>query len=1069
MTGAVAAWVGGLPRRAAAGALLSALLAGPPALATASNRIEAVPGPAQEAVVALCQDRAGFLWIGTRQGLYLYDGQEYRVFEHDPFDPASLSDNDIRTLYEDAEGTLWIGTNTGGLDRLDRGTWTFEHFRHDSSDPASISHDSVYGMARDADGYLWVGTQIGLNRLDTETGRFDRYRADPADPTSLGHDYVFAVHAGADGNLWIGMVGGGLDRLDPRTGTFTHFRSDPDDPTTLPSDLVFGIAEAGGDAMWIGTGEGLARFHRETGLVERIEAEDDRDQLITSLTTDDEGTVWIGTFGSGLGAHDPRDDVVRYRTVEESGDDRVIGVVVDRAGTVWIGTWSSGLYRLRAPHSAFALEGPLAPSGSRLDESTVVAEDDDGGLWVGTWGRGLTHRRSGSDAYRRFLGPGQVAAAVTVLSIERTADAVWFGTMGSLERLDPRTGRRTSFEFDPDRPDSLGRGYVSAIFSDSDGTIWAGTGGSGLYRLREDGRGFDAFRHDEHDPATLSEDYVTTIAESRDGTLWVGTRSGGLNALDRDSGVFRRFLPDPADPRSLGHHYVTSILEASDGRLWVGTAGGGLNRLERDGDRVVFVRLTERDGLSGNNVMGLAEDTDGSLWLGTRRGLSRLRPETGEFVNFTGIAGPVFLPGGVARGAGRLYFATRDGVVTLPLGTPFPEPQPSPVVMTAIQTLDGPLASDRPVWELDRIEVPYGEVLSFKFVVLDYGQGHRYAYRLDTGRDRWVDLGQRREITFTDLEPGEHVLTVRGRNDRGVWSEAATPVAIRVVPPFWMTSWFRGGVAAIVVLTVLGFFWVRTSALERRNRELLRLKDQREVALAEARVSQEKLATAYENLRRLTRRLEAAKEDERKRIARELHDEMGQALSAAKISLQRLARHATDEAATRVVEDAITLINGMIDHVRTLSLDLRPPLLDELGLVPALQGYAEGVAHRTGLAVRVSASQDFSDLPADETVAAFRVVQEALTNVVRHADAGSVDIEVRRDTDRIRIAIRDDGRGFDLDAALARGTAGHHLGLLGMRERIEALGGAMRIETAEGRGTVIRVAMPVPDGPTVRH
>ena len=160
-----------------------------------------------------------FVWIGSRDGLTLYDGHSFVVFEHDASDPTSLSGNTIRTIYEDRAGNLWFGTNTGGLNRLDRSSWTFEHFRHDSADPRSISHDSVYAILHDQDGFLWVGTQRGLNRLDTETGEFQRFFADPDDPGSLSNDYVMTLVQDRTGRVWVGTLGGGLNLWHPQTET----------------------------------------------------------------------------------------------------------------------------------------------------------------------------------------------------------------------------------------------------------------------------------------------------------------------------------------------------------------------------------------------------------------------------------------------------------------------------------------------------------------------------------------------------------------------------------------------------------------------------------------------------------------------------------------------------------------------------------------------------------------------------------------------------------------------------------------------------------------------------------
>jgi len=237
---------------------------------------------------------------------------------------------------------------------------------------------------------------------------------------------------------------------------------------------------------------------------------------------------------------------------------------------------------------------------------------------------------------------------------------------------------------------------------------------------------------------------------------------------------------------------------------------------------------------------------------------------------------------------------------------------------------------------------------------------------------------------------------------------------------------------------------------------------EREKALDEARASQEALHGAYGRLRALTRQLEDAKEEEKRRIARELHDEMGQLLSAIKINLKALAR-LPDRAQERSerIADAVGLVDEMIGHVRAMALDLRPPLLDELGLVPALRGYAEGQSVRTGVPIAVEANADAEALRPETAIAAFRIVQESVHNALRHAAAKELTVSVRRDDGRLLLSVRDDGRGFDVAEALRRAASGRHLGLAGMRERLEALGGKLEIESSPGHGAEIRASMPL--------
>lgn len=1042
------------------------------------ERIGTERGLPSDSVTALYQDRAGFVWIGSWAGLTLYDGYTFRTFDHDIANPASLAGNAIRTLYEDREGNLWIGTNTAGLERLDRATWTFEHHRHDSKDPQSISHDSVYAILEDRRGRLWVATQSGLNRMDRATGKFERFMADPAHPDALSHDYVYTLFEDRDGALWIGTVGGGLDRMDPDTGRFTHFRHDPSDPKSLDNDRVFAITEAPSGDLWLGTDRGVCKMDRARGTFERVpmaSAAPGRDPFtVVALEFQPPGTLWVATWESGLHSLDFRSGASRaypHLGQPEQGrwDDRLTSLLLDRDHVLWIGTWSAGIARTHPAAGAFStITRGDGGHGLSHREAMAVLEDASGRLWVGTWGGGLDRRDVPGGpfaSYRDSKDPRTEIVSVLSAATDRRG-AIWVGTMAGLVRLDPATRARFAYVHDNGDRSSLGAGYVTAVLEDRQGRMWVGTGGGGLNLLRRDGSGFDHFVHDPSDAGSLSDDYVTALREDSAGALWVGTRSGGLNARDPATGGFTRFLPDPAADRSLSHHYVAFVLETRDRTLWIGTSGGGLDRLERDaaGRPSGFTRVSAREGLVDDNVVSAAEDDDGSLWVGTRRGLSRFDPRTRRFANFTmteGLASTQFNPGGAWGGKDAIYFASAEGVLVVRKGTPFPDVPPSPTVVTSIRTLRGTLALKEPAWSVPWVEVPYGEILAVEFAVLDFTSRHRYGYRVVGRHDDWIDLGTRREVTFADLDPGTYTLEVRGRNGQGVWSSPAAPLAVRVVPPYWMTWWFRGAAAVLLVGAVLAAFRVRIVALERRTRELQALQVQRERALQEARSSQEALGLAYERLRALTRRLEAAKEEERAHIARELHDEMGQALTAAKINLQLLECASDPDERARRFDDTFDLMDSLIQRVRALSLDLRPPLLDELGFVTAIRGYLEAQARRAGIDIDVDAVPLPRTLPAEPAIAAFRGVQESVTNIIRHAGATRARVTVRHDVDALRVAVRDDGRGFDVAEAFERGIRGGNLGLLGIQERIEALGGSLEIESAPGAGTEVRMRIPL--------
>lgn len=1055
-------------------------------LASGASAIAALPDPLvlerlgrergfpSETITAIHRDRSGFLWVGSREGLARWDGYEVEVFQHAVSDPSSLSDDAVRRIYEDRSGRLWVGTDAGGLQRLDLATGKFESFRHDPEDPHSLDHDGVYAIVQGDGDELWVGTQQGLNRLDPDSGYVERFAADPEDPAALPHPWIYDLFRDRAGRIWVATVGGGVAWIDPHAGRFTRVPFGESAQATDRSTLTYSIVEGPSGEVWVGAEDGVFRYDTATASLERVPVIGLRGKeelaIVTAIAFDGSGTLWATTWNGGLLGYETATGMTRnyhHDPAREDGlsTDRLACLFIDPGGEVWIGSWGGGVQRFSSEAGMFTMirDRGTDPAGLPYREVTSVLDDGGDRLWVGTWGRGLCWGSGNGGPF--FCN--QRADLLTPLSIaEGEGGDVWVGTMSGLYRVSPQGEIEESYTHAAQQAEGLGVGYVNAVAFDHDGRLWIGTGGGGLHERASDGGTFDHFRNDPLDPSSLGGDHVTSLRVAADGGIWVGTRSAGLNRLDPATGRFTRFVPEPDDPHSLGHHTVTSILEDRQGRIWAGTAGGGIARIERGPDdtwRVTRVGVAE--GLVNASVVSIQEDDDGSLWIGTRRGLSRYQPDTGKFHNYgagDGLPSLEFRPNASAASATHLYFGTLGGVLIIGRGSRFEPAAPTPTMITGIRSLDGPWPLSEPAWETREIEAPYGTMLSVEFDVLDLRPPHQFAYRLEGDREPWIDLGRRREITFAGLNPGSYSLSVRGLNARGVWSESAFPLRIAVLPPYWMTWWFRG----VLLVGILGLAWAgisaRMNALARRNRELEALHHEREAALAQVSESQQELHGAYERLRRLTRRLEEAQEEERRRIARELHDEMGQALSAVKINLKALDRLSRDAVAGERVGDALTLVDGIIGHVRALSLDLRPPLLDELGLVAALRGYAEGQTVRSGVEISVEANSEVSGIPSEIAITAFRIVQESVHNVLRHAEgARKVTVSVRRDPGRISVTVRDDGQGFDLTAALDRAAKGRHLGLLGMRERVEALGGSFEIETGPGRGTVVHATIPL--------
>lgn len=1019
-------------------------------------------------VMDLTRDRDGFLWIGTFGGLVRYDGHAFRLLDVDPRDPTTLSDGRIHSLLLGRDGTLWAATWEAGLNRVDTRTGRATRFRHDPEDPTSLSDDKVQALFQDRQGRLWVGTAAGLNRLDAPESGFVRYVHDPDDATSLAEDDVTAVVEDADGRLWFGMAAGGLDRLDPEETGFTHHRHDPGEPASLGDDRIRALATGPAGRLWIASwGGGLDVLDIETGRFTHHR-------------------------------HAPADP----HTIP---GDNLLNVWLDRDGQVWVISLTGGLARVD-PITGIAQRFPHEPGrvGSPSEAlSGAIHLDEAGSLWLGTYGRGVEvwhPSKPAVDHYRAVGGrPDTLANDWVPVAIQSSDGDVWAGTRGGLSRFDPQEGRFTTFRHDPADPGSLGADFIYALLEDGAGELWVGTWGAGLNRLDrttggfvkypcgadaaggladcdvrvifEDGAGdlwvgtyqglyrldrtlhrFERFGVYPTDPSGLSDPIVSALAEGPDGALWIGTKHG-LNRLRRGEHRFERFTYDPGDTEGLAHPEVASIVPARDGSLWLGTPAG-LQRLSWDEAGAPHIESISADGLPPRlDIEEILEDDDGRLWIATGgSGLWRFDPGTGEARQLGPAEG---LPRGGAEGApvlmrdGRLLIGSFEGLALLdPATLDAPPRPPPPVVITSLAVSGHALvAPGEPLRVPDELTLPYPDrTVTIEFASLDLQTPgrNRFRYRLEGAEEEWVTLpsGERR-VSYSNLHPGDYAFHVTASSTDGTWDDRGASLRLTVAPAWWETLAFRLAVLAGLVGAALLLHRWRLHTIQHANRLL-------EGEILERR-------TAEAQLRRLSGRLVTAQDEERRRVARELHDGVNQKLAMLAVRIGVLTQQASPPAARENLDELRQAAIDLSDDVRSVSHQLHSSELEHLGLVAALQQEAAQLDGHGGVSVTLEGHAP-PELPSEAALALYRVGQESLRNAMRHSGASLIRMLIAEADGGVELRVVDNGSGFDPTAA------GAGLGLTSMRERVRHLDGRLAVRSAPGDGAEIGAWVPLRAG-----
>lgn len=1051
-------------------------------------------GLSQGTVFCALQDRQGFLWFGTEDGLNRFDGLRFKVYRGRE-GRDGLRGNWITSLMEDREGRLWIGSMGGGLHRLDRARDVIAHV----SLGESGSFSDIRALVQDPTGALWVGTYgRGLFRV---VPRVDGGADVVGLPTLEGPRFanIQALHCDARGQVWAGAVDGGLARIEATGDTWrmVPVSLGPGAPTELTA-----IAPDGEDRLWLASSQGLflawpregryLRFTHEPGRPDGLGA-----TLIRALYRDRVGVLWVGTDGGGLHRMWNRsrpEETPRFQRFQSDPRDpgslatnAVECILEDRSGVLWVGCYVGGLNRL------------VLRQGAREDREQRPVRQ-----WV-----------------HNPADPGSLSGSSVNAVLEDRRGQLWVGTEGAgLNRARPRTGPQAPVAFEAFRaggPAGLKDDVFLCLFEDRQGRLWGGTYQGGLVEIRQP-EGRPTFRHHRHQPGrldSLPSNFVTSLADRREGGLWVGTVDGGLSHFDPATGKFipvvqqeegansvyairedshgtlwlgtlnglARFHPgtgelkviqaQPGEGR-LGHPNVFSLHLDGTGMLWVGT-GGGLYCMTVpawDGPAPVFRRFGREAGLPSEVVRSILEDGLGGLMVTTSRSLCRFDPrngqarslgwhrelEEGEFMRNAAFRTP---RGEVLLGGTRGLLAFLPGEMTY-------HPVRPPVMFTDLLLFNHPVpvgagVLDQAIGETRELVLRHQDyVVSLEFAALHFVAPERntYAYRMEGLETEWNEVGNRRHITYTTLPPGTYRLRVRAANCDGLWNEEGATLAIRVLPPWWGTWWARISLGVLLVAGTALAFRLRVRALAAQNHLLEHrvLERTRDLALAN-----ERLQEADRLKERMTAML--------------IHD-LRSPLSGIQSALDLMEEEQRlDKRLMASCRHSLTSLLGILEDILLVFRSQERSLVidDELIHLPTWleRVHAAHLAPMTKRGVRfdLSAPPDLPALLGDRRKLE-RVLGNLLGNAMKFTPRdGWVRLEARAGHREIVLRVVDTGRGipdaelpriFDPYHQVAAGD-GHHgagLGLAIVKRIVEAHGGRVVVESQEGHGTTFSLHLP---------
>ncbi|MBI9072213.1 MAG: SpoIIE family protein phosphatase [Melioribacteraceae bacterium] len=797
-------------------------------------------GLSQSTVNAIVQDKKGFLWFGTEDGLNRYDGYNFKVYYPEIKNSNSLSHNFILALFEDTDDCLWIGTNGGGLNKFDKVHNKFTVYKHDLNDINSLSSNIVTGIYKDKNGIIWVGTDNGLNKFDERKNKLVRYISSKHN-NSISSDYISVIKEDSDGVLWIG-TNNGLNKYNSESDDFERYLQN--EKNEFVGDYIYDLYEDKVGAIWIGTDQGLNRYDKFTGTFKnythnKYNPASLSNSIVRTICEDDLGLLWIGTDGGGISVFNrltttfERHSHSVYNNKSLSKNE-IRKIFFDNSGIVWVSTYGGGLNKFDREREKFNLYYRDITKQTSLSNNMIwnFCVDSSNILWIGTDGGGLNSydkREKSYKTYQHIKNKNSITNNYVRAIIEDRIGNIWIGTDGGgLDKLNPGTGEFKHYKAKQDN-NSLSSNRIRPLFEDSMGNIWIGTTDGGLNKLDVFTDKIISYQNIPDMSTSISHNFVYSICEDIDGYIWVGTWGGGLNKFDPVKQSFKRFKHDADDSKSLSNDLVLTILEDSNRNLWFGTSGGGLNLFNKKDQSFTHFRV--QDGLPSDVIYGILEDKSGDLWLSTNKGLSRFDKKTLTFTNFNtsdGLQSNEFNGGAYYKAAsGEMFFGGINGFNSFfPSDIKQNKQIPKVIITDFLISNKSVVPGDKSVlsksiFYTDEIELTYeDDMFSFEFSSLNFASPEKnlYKYKMEGLNKDWIfSNSNKRFVTYTNMEPGEYTFRVMGSNNDGIWNDEGDSVKIIIYPPIWATLWFRIILFVLIVILVYSFIKRKTNVIRMKT------------------------------------------------------------------------------------------------------------------------------------------------------------------------------------------------------------------------------------------------------------
>ncbi len=1013
----------------------------------------------------ILQDKYGYIWIGTYDGLNKYDGYNFKVYKSIPDDTSTLGSSFIWKIFEDSRGNLWIGTNMGGIALYNYEQDNFRRMYFKNTDQITFESNRINDIA-ETDDFIWFATMNGLARYDYKTEKFKWYFSNDTSNCSILSNLVLCLLKSSGNNIWTGTSDFGLNYYDYTNDCFKKYLNFDKKSVFLNNVLVTAILRDNKGKIWAGTDEmGIIVLDSATQKYFNYRNDPSNKHSIGSddidfFFQDSKQNFWIGTVNGGLNLFD-RNKNLFYRYEYSKFNDRsinsktVTSIIEGTYGNIWFTTHGGGVNLISPYRNQFShLKNDLSEHSLPHDYVSCFFEDDIGNIWIGTDGGGLCLFNKRSLKFENFKNQKGFLSDAILDICYGGVDKIWVATWaGGLTLFNTKEKKVIKTYTSNQKINSVSDNNIKSLYNDGN-YLWIATHGDGLnvYDIGMDKfinwRNNDRFNMNMRVPRWGNDVYF-----DKEQRLWIGSTTG-LVLYANDS--LYSFYRIEDDTTSLNGYIVSCIYEDSQGRIWIGT-NGGLNIFNENSyafNRIKHPALQIR-------IKALQEDNNKLLWISTNSGLYRFDIETNAVISYSmhdGLQGDDFTDRASLKSkSGEIFFGGVNGFNFFNPDKLIENQYLPKVYIVDFKLLGESQLPDKKgsilskhISFTDTIEIAFDQsVITFEYIAINYivPEKMNYAYMLEGFDKAWRYVGNERKATYTNLDPGEYIFKVKAANNEGKWNEEPTTINLIVEPPWWMTIWFKiiSIILFISIITLIFFIRIRnikninkmletevakrTVDLEDANIELQNKNEKIAHQNAELIQQKEEIETQKERISRQNEVLEIKNKELMELnktkdkffsiIAHDLKNPLNSIIGFSELLQQRLENLAREKLEKYVniifssAKNLFNLLENLLNWARTQTgaIKFSPQSISVSGLIMENYTLLKSVASSKEIQLHVELQDEFF-INADENMMN-TAIRNLITNAIKYTNrGGNILISSLKDNNFVEISIKDDGIGM---------------------------------------------------------